>query len=272
MFGISVNKEVIEFSRDEGYMLCREMEKAGWKILHDFEDGEILSKIDTYLEEDTIAFMDYGTTGYEYIAFHGKRYSEPFIDYAIRKNGMEALYFKSLKEHTIDWFPVSDVIIVDGTPAILQHHYDERKTESIGNEEKRSEDEDEKLRKIRERVNAFCKDNGIEASKSDISFIARHTAALTRMDDPIILDDTIESLVNDKLNLKTRYADPETTFRAEHIRREHETAYFQASNISEARKKAEKYFSSSEEYYSEDEISIHCISEEELVREEDVRV
>ena len=32
------------------------------------------------------------------------------------------------------------------------------------------------------------------------------------------------------------------------------------------------YFSSSEEYYSEDEISIHCISEEELVREEDVRV
>ena len=185
---------------------------------------------------------------------------------------MEALYFKSIKEHTIDWFPVSDVIIVDGTPAILQHHYDERKTESIGNEEKRREDEDERLRKIRERVNAFCKDNGIEASKSDISFIARHTAALTSMDDPIILDDTIESLVNDKLNLKTRYADPETTFRAEHIRREHETAYFHASNISEARKKAEKYFSSSEKYYSEDEISIHCISEEELVREEDVRV
>lgn len=253
-------------------MLCRELEKAGWKILHDFEDGEILSKIDTYLEEDTIAFMDYGTPGYEYIAFHGKRYSEPFINYAIRKNGMEALYFKSLKEHTIDWFPVSDVIIVDGTPAILQHHYDERKTESIGKEEKRREDEDERLRKIRERVNAFCKDNGIEASNADISFIARHTAALTRMDDPILLDDTIESLVNDKLNFKTRYADPETTFRAEHVRRENETAYFHAANISEARKKAVEYFRCSEVYYIEDEISIHSISEMDLVREEDVRV
>ena len=65
MFGEKKLKEVIDFDRDEGYLLREKLIENGWQVIHDFHDGTILSKFDNYYREETIAFLDDYTQGYE---------------------------------------------------------------------------------------------------------------------------------------------------------------------------------------------------------------
>lgn len=50
MFGEKKLKEVIDFDRDEGYLLREKLIENGWQVIHDFHDGTILSNSTTTIE------------------------------------------------------------------------------------------------------------------------------------------------------------------------------------------------------------------------------
>ena len=270
MFGEKRMREVIEFDRDEGYLLLQYLIKNGWQVVHEFTDGTILSKYDTEYQENTIAFLDNETEGYEYIAFHSEKYSTEYISYALKKNSLDALFFRTARENTIEWYPVSNVVLIDGTPAYIKHHYAPERLKG-GNQRKILEgNPNRRIRELKEKIKSYCEMNQIELENMDISFIARRIANSGIMDE-YDEESFIEEMVEHAKDNRVQYADRETTFRAIMRREASDSIYISAKDFKEARAKAEKYFREFGDCYQEETVSIHTLEEWEVIPKSEIK-
>ena len=269
MFGEKKLKEVIDFDRDEGYLLREKLIENGWQVIHDFHDGTILSKFDNYYREETIAFLDDYTQGYEYIAFHSKGYASAFISYAVEKNSLDDLYFRTARENTIEWYPVSEVVLIDGTPAFIKHHHIPD-LEAEGYRKKHLEESPNlRMKDLSEKIRAYCDVNDIKLENTDIFYIAR------RICNQVVVYERDEIaqigiLIEEILQRKVKYADRSTTFKAVMTRKACSSVYVSAKDFKEARKAAERYFSKNDDFYSEENISIHTLENWEVVVDDEV--